>query len=258
MSEQAINQYHELCRLRSTLEAFAAVRLGTSPGGADTVARLRKQLARLKSTAQKGRYDDFHKADMALHRELVLSCGIPVLVDCWDRVAQSMTPDLLKVRRDNWPSLMSLYREHLYLLEAWESGDEKVVEQATHHHLETGWYRIEAASGKVPSAGGAVDRAASFLSTHFTSQVNMEWMARNVSFVSISHLNRLFREQMGKSPYAWLRQVRMDRACLLLKTSKESVAEIGKRVGYKNASHFARDFKVVFGVTPLRYRARAE
>jgi AraC-like DNA-binding protein len=75
-----------------------------------------------------------------------------------------------------------------------------------------------------------------------------------VSFVSVSQLARLFRSQRGISPLRYLKQVRGERAAQLLLSGTETISLIGRRVGYRNASHFVRDFRVMFGVTPLDYR----
>jgi AraC-like DNA-binding protein len=99
-----------------------------------------------------------------------------------------------------------------------------------------------------------VQRAESFIATHFASRLDVAWVARHVSFVSVSQLARLFRSQRGISPLRYLKQVRGERAAQLLLSGTETISLIGRRVGYRNASHFVRDFRVMFGVTPLDYR----
>jgi hypothetical protein len=46
----------------------------------------------------------------------------------------------------------------------------------------------------------------------------------------------------------------MERAGDLLETSFLSVKEIAHAVGLNDESHFVRDFKTIYGVTPTRYR----
>ena len=244
---------HELCRLRATLESFAALRLRDHPQRETIFKSLHGHLKNLQKVAQRSNYIEFNRVDMRLHRELVAACGPPELVQSWDLVAAGLEPWLTDNRRAHWPSLMALYREHIYLLEAWGSHDPWVVEEATRQHLEAGWYRAAIKDGKIPSEGDSLDRVASFLSTHHASRVSMEWVAKNVGYVSTSHMNRLFRKQFGKSPYAWLRQVRMDRAAQLLSSTEHNVAQVGRMVGYKNASHFVRDFRDAFQKTPKQF-----
>lgn len=247
--------FRELCRLRSTLEAFAATRLPAHSQRAQILARLKKHLAALKTCARKGDYEAFHRADMALHRELVASCETPTLAESWLAATRALDAEILAVKKEHWPSLMALYREHELLFEAWSSTDTSTIEQATHHHLEVGWYRRALAAGRLPEAGEAVDRVASFLSAHYASTVDLEWVAANVAFMSSRHMTRLFKNRFGEAPYAWLRRHRLERAAQLLATTDRDIADIGRGVGYVNASHFARDFRQHTGISPNTHRA---
>lgn len=252
--------FRELCRLRSTLEAFAATRLPAHPQRDQILARLTRHLAVLKACSRRGDYEAFHQADMELHRELVASCEVPTLAESWRAATRALDADILAVKKEHWPSLMALHREHELLLDAWSSSDTSVIEQATHHHLEVGWYRRALAAGRLPEAGEAVDRVASFFTAHYASAIDLEWVAANVAFMSSRHMARLFRERLGSSPYAWLRRHRLERATQLLTTTDRDIAEIGRSVGYLNASHFARDFRRQTGLTPKARRnvAKAE
>lgn len=246
--------FRELCRLRSTLESFAATRLPRHPQREAVLQRLGKHLASLKTSARKGDYEAFHTSDMALHHELVASCDVPTLEQSWLNAMRALDARILAVKKEHWPSLLALYREHQFLVEAWSSTDIHVIEKSTHHHLEVGWYRQAFAAGRLPDAGGTVDRVASFLSAHYASAIDLEWVAANVAFLSSRHMQRLFKERFGDTPYVWLRRHRLERAAQLLTTTNRAVAEIGESVGYSNASHFARDFRQLNGLTPTEYR----
>lgn len=149
---------------------------------------------------------------------------------------------------------MALYREHVFLLEAWQSPDDWVAEESTHQHLEGGWYRLAATLQSSEQTINPVDRATAFISTHFASEISIPWIASYVSYVSTSHLNRLFREKLGISPNAFLKRIRLERAAELLGSTPDTVAVLARRVGYKNVSHFGRDFNKHFAVSPLKYR----
>ena len=60
------------------------------------------------------------------------------------------------------------------------------------------------------------------------------------------------------SPLQHLKQVRLERAAQLLCSSADAVAAVARRGGYRNVSHFVRDFRRMFGVTPLAYRRRGD
>ncbi|MCF7818228.1 MAG: helix-turn-helix domain-containing protein [Kiritimatiellales bacterium] len=224
--------------------------------GVDRVAvgkQLNSILEQLKSLASQGDYPAFHQMDQQFHRVLVDAAGLPSLSKSWGLVAADLSEWILEVKEVYWPNLMALYQEHVLLFEAWKSEDGWVAEEATHQHLEAGWYRIAVASGQDHGID-PVERAVAFISTHFSSHLEMEWVARHVSFLSTSHFNRLFRERTGEAPYRFLRNVRLDHAAQLLRSGPDAVAMIAQRVGYRNASHFVRDFRAKFGTTPLAYR----
>lgn len=247
----------ELCRLRSSLEAFAIVRVRKSIHRKEVFSALAKQMRDLKKAAVRGDYEDFHREDIKLHRIVVKAPGLSALERSWNLVSEEIDSWILQVKLTHWPSLMALYREHEYLLEVWNSEDEDAAMGATHHHLETGWYRAAVSQDSLPAEGTSVDRAASFLSTHYASKIDIKWMAESVCFVSPSHLTRLFRAQFGKAPYAWLRQIRMERAAELLAAGGGNIATISHQVGYQNASHFVRDFRSYHKVTPGKFRHSA-
>ncbi len=244
---------HDLCRLRSTLEAFAVNCWRKNKARREIETELQRMMDRLQSAAKQGDYQEFHRIDNQLHRKLIESAGLPSLVRSWEAVVSDLDSWVLGVKETYWPNLMALYQEHVLLLEAWTSKDDWVAEEATHQHLEAGWYRIAMMKGGTHDID-SVKRAVAFISTHFASDLDMTWIARHVSFLSPSHFNRLFKDRQGISPYSFLKQIRMGRAAQLLKSSADPVAVIAQHVGYKNTSHFVRDFRKKFDITPLRYR----
>ena len=67
--------------------------------------------------------------------------------------------------------------------------------------------------------------------------------------VSMRTLQRYFRAQYNQTVSDWLREVRLNEALNLLKAC-DSVKEVAFELGYKQPSHFTRDFKKRFGVPP--------
>jgi AraC-like DNA-binding protein len=247
---------HDLCRLRSTLEAFAVQRWRQSGERERVESELRRLLGTLKRLAAQGDYAVFHETDQQFHRTAVAAAALEPLLQSWEIVAAELDEWILGVKKSYWPNLMALYREHELLLDAWRSKDDWLAEQATHQHVEAGWYRMRLAEGPGGEELDPVQRAVSFIATHFARRLDVAWVARHVSFVSASHLARLFRCRLGTSLLRHLKQVRLERAAQLLRSSTDTVATIARRVGYRNTSHFVRDFGRMFKVTPLAYRRR--
>src|SRR6476620_8855410 len=78
-------------------------------------------------------------------------------------------------------------------------------------------------------------------------------MAQSVN-LSAPYFCFLFRSITGVPPAKYLKSLRMQQAAMLLTTTFLSVKEIVRRVGLIDESHFVRDFKRFYGVTPSEYR----
>ena len=67
---------------------------------------------------------------------------------------------------------------------------------------------------------------------------------------------RAFRAATGLSPIAYLIQLRISRAAVLLRTTAEPITEIAFRVGFNDSNYFTRQFVKLTGCSPRRYRQR--
>ncbi len=72
--------------------------------------------------------------------------------------------------------------------------------------------------------------------------------------ISPEHLSRIYRAEVGQTPYQCICQSKMYRACEQLKNTSRKVSEIAVDLGYEPGSHFARLFKRIIGVTPRAFR----
>lgn len=70
-------------------------------------------------------------------------------------------------------------------------------------------------------------------------------------------LHRCFRKVFGLSPFEFLRNHRLQTAMLLLQDGEVNVTQAALMVGYSNISHFAKVFKLKFGITPRELRKTA-
>ncbi len=72
--------------------------------------------------------------------------------------------------------------------------------------------------------------------------------------LSESRLRCLFSEVTGLSLAHFVKLLRLEAARRMLATEFLTVKEVMARTGIKDPSHFNRDFKTAFGVTPAQYR----
>ena len=75
-------------------------------------------------------------------------------------------------------------------------------------------------------------------------------------FISRSHLSRMFTKVTGSSFTDYVRDVRLSRACELLRTTRLSNEEIVRKCGLKDIPSFYKLFKTQLGLTPYQYRLK--
>jgi transcriptional regulator GlxA family with amidase domain len=71
--------------------------------------------------------------------------------------------------------------------------------------------------------------------------------------ISTRQLQRVFRLQFDRSPQDWLNEQRILRARELLLSGSHSVKEVALDLGFKQVSHFCRQFKLRNHLTPSEF-----
>jgi AraC-like DNA-binding protein len=97
-----------------------------------------------------------------------------------------------------------------------------------------------------------VSAALTYIREHYSEPVTVNDMAEKVN-LSPSSFSHLFREVTGRSPYQFLKEIRLDKARELLLEGRLSVTDVSRAVGYSSASHFIKEFRSCFGTTPRAY-----
>jgi len=77
-----------------------------------------------------------------------------------------------------------------------------------------------------------------------------------VANVSEDYVGQYFKMLTGINPQDYIEYQRMEAAVNLLRTSKSSIREIGKQIGYKDTAYFCRRFKMMFGIPAGKMRRR--
>lgn len=92
-----------------------------------------------------------------------------------------------------------------------------------------------------------------YISMHPMEKYTPSSMAE-MAGLSKQRFSHLFKEQMGKSPMVYLKELRLTTAARKLLVSNENVNDIAYSVGYEDPNYFIREFKRAFGYTPNQYR----
>lgn len=72
--------------------------------------------------------------------------------------------------------------------------------------------------------------------------------------LSPSRFRHLFKQETGTSPAQYLKDFRLRKAEVMLRTTFLSVKQVLKQVGLGSNSHFVSDFRKIHGMTPTAYR----
>lgn len=115
---------------------------------------------------------------------------------------------------------------------------------------------IYEAPNRDPRADPRIRIVLDFLNANLHRKIRLTELAEAAK-VSPSRLSHLFKTEMGVSPGQYLMRLRMQKAGILLATSRLSVKEIMAIVGYDNKSHFVRHFRRSFDLAPSEYRRTA-
>ncbi|MEN6324886.1 MAG: AraC family transcriptional regulator [Syntrophomonas sp.] len=108
------------------------------------------------------------------------------------------------------------------------------------------------AEKRVSSANPNIERTIEYLHDNYQAHFSLQDVA-HVANLSPYHFLRLFKNQTGKTPYAYLLDIKIEKAKVLLRSKKHTVTEVCFLCGFNNTSHFATLFKRKVGLSPSDY-----
>lgn len=109
-----------------------------------------------------------------------------------------------------------------------------------------------------PDASGSIAderliRVRRYIEQHYNAPVTVDELA-TLAGLSKGYLFRAFAKAFGVSPMAYQKQLRLEAARTLLRSSALRCTEVAARCGYENVHFFHRIFKQNFGQSPAQYR----
>jgi two-component system response regulator YesN len=104
-----------------------------------------------------------------------------------------------------------------------------------------------------------VERACRLIQRHieggpYAGPLTITALARTLG-ISVSHLSRTFRKEMGETFERHTMRKRVELAQRLLLDPGQNVAEVAARCGFSDPSYFARVFRKIAGRSPREYAA---
>jgi AraC-like DNA-binding protein len=96
-----------------------------------------------------------------------------------------------------------------------------------------------------------------FLESNYAQSLTVEQIA-DIAGLSKGYLFRAFRKAYGLPPLAYHKQLRIEAAKTLLRSTALRCYEVGLRCGYDNVPLFHRMFKAATGMTPGQFRRQSQ
>lgn len=100
-----------------------------------------------------------------------------------------------------------------------------------------------------------ISAALTYIHGHLTENPSLECIAEHCG-LSPSRFNEAFKEQMGITPHAYITNLKIDTAKILLKNPEISVTDVAMQLNFSSGNHFSAVFKRYTGCTPSQYRGR--
>lgn len=101
----------------------------------------------------------------------------------------------------------------------------------------------------------AVRSTCDYIENHLNENLTAEFLAGRVGYTGY-YLSRLFKKETGFSIDEYTRNVRIERAKLLLASSTESIQDIAESLGFNGRNYFSTIFRKIAGMPPAAYRKK--
>ena len=98
-----------------------------------------------------------------------------------------------------------------------------------------------------------INKVLVYIDNHLDEPIDLKSISSYFNF-STFYFHRLFSAIVGKTLAAYIRDRRLQSACILLANGNKSILEIGIDCGFDSAQSFSRTFKQSHGLTPSEYR----
>lgn len=99
-----------------------------------------------------------------------------------------------------------------------------------------------------------ITRVVQQIQAEYGTSLSVENMAKRVN-MSVSTFHHNFKAVTGKSPLQYLKSIRLHRARLMMVHAGHNASTAATAVGYESASQFGREFKRMFGASPIEETA---
>lgn len=97
-----------------------------------------------------------------------------------------------------------------------------------------------------------VKKAISYINENYASNISVKELADMAGLNSV-YFGALFKNETGMLIHQYLAQTRINHAQDMLQNGECNVSEAAERCGYRDLSHFRKQFKMIKGYSPSQY-----
>ena len=94
-----------------------------------------------------------------------------------------------------------------------------------------------------------------YLATFYMEGTTLSDLAKKLH-LSLPHLSRKFKEEVGQTYIDYLHTRRISESCRMLSTSENTIESIAEFIGYSDSKKYRQKFSEIMGMSPREYRKR--
>ncbi|MBQ8612355.1 MAG: helix-turn-helix transcriptional regulator [Oscillospiraceae bacterium] len=148
----------------------------------------------------------------------------------------------------------ALAMESLYLQRMEDSPTEKAVAAVQAAMFSDFVQRVHRSKNR-PKLSYHIQRCCDYIEMNLDKKILAKDLAALVGYTEY-YLSQRFREETGLFINDYIKQVKIDRARLLLISTDLSIQKISEQLGFNTRSYFTQVFREVVGIPPVAYRER--
>ncbi len=173
------------------------------------------------------------------------SLGLPPFIIRFNDGIASIIEDAVKELEQNTPGKERVIKIHTELL----------VVEIVRHILKNRLFVEELSTNSTYFKDPRLIDMFNYIKKSIGGDLSNKVLAK-VANVSEDYVGQYFKMLTGINPQDYIEYQRMETAVELLRTTKKSIRDIGKEVGYKDTAYFCRRFKMMYGLPAGKMRRR--
>lgn len=189
-------------------------------------------------------------------------CGIHINKNLIQQVSQDIyhNPNIV-FTNDSYsidPDLNMLIRMFLEELRYKQSGYGFIIENLSmliignvlrkiDHNLSSSFHDVN------PNENDSIKKVIDYMNENYINGISCTELSKLINTGKFNFI-RTFKSKIGKTPYEYLLDLKIEKAKKMIKTNAYTITEISLMCGFSSHSHFTSTFKKRTGISPTEYK----